>query len=97
MIRRPPRSTRTHTLFPYTPLFRSIRPPERYLMERFITAPVWFGGTKAAEGLLLDAQMKPAPEYRPPLRLVSLDIETTAQGDLYSIADRKSTRLNSSH
>src|SRR3546814_16669449 len=23
MIRRPPRSTRTHTLFPYTPLFRS--------------------------------------------------------------------------
>src|SRR3546814_20040142 len=26
MIRRPPRSTRTDTLFPYTPLFRS-RPP----------------------------------------------------------------------
>src|SRR3546814_2232632 len=24
MIRRPPSSTRTHTLFPYTPLFRSI-------------------------------------------------------------------------
>src|SRR3546814_14981901 len=24
MIRRPPRSTRTHTLFPYTTLFRSI-------------------------------------------------------------------------
>src|SRR3546814_6719403 len=28
MIRRPPRSTRTDTLFPYTPLFRSrLRPP----------------------------------------------------------------------
>src|SRR3546814_5652735 len=26
MIRRPPRSTRTDTLFPYTTLFRSIRP-----------------------------------------------------------------------
>src|SRR3546814_13035667 len=26
MIRRPPRSTRTDTLFPYTPLFRSPRP-----------------------------------------------------------------------
>src|SRR3546814_7305985 len=26
MIRRPPRSTRTDTLFPYTPLFRSNRP-----------------------------------------------------------------------
>src|SRR3546814_9953979 len=24
MIRRPPRSTRTYTLFPYTPLFRSV-------------------------------------------------------------------------
>src|SRR3546814_3981768 len=27
MIRRPPRSTRTDTLFPYTTLFRSYRPP----------------------------------------------------------------------
>src|SRR3546814_1864328 len=27
MIRRPPRSTRTDTLFPYTPLFRSAAPP----------------------------------------------------------------------
>src|SRR3546814_18922385 len=27
MIRRPPRSTRTDTLFPYTTLFRSARPP----------------------------------------------------------------------
>ena len=63
-----------------------VRPPERYMMERFITAPVWFGGTPQATGVLSDAQMKPAPDYRPPLKLVSLDIETTAQGDLYSIA-----------
>ena len=63
-----------------------VRPPERYMMERFITAPVWFGGVADADGTLLDAQMKPAPDYRPPLKLVSLDIETTAQGDLYSIA-----------
>src|SRR3546814_5958875 len=28
MIRRPPRSTRTDTLFPYTTLFRSARQPE---------------------------------------------------------------------
>src|SRR3546814_2779615 len=27
MIRRPPRSTRTDTLFPYTTLFRSVRQP----------------------------------------------------------------------
>ncbi|WP_339439438.1 DNA polymerase II [Pseudomonas sp. EA_15y_Pfl1_P104] len=63
-----------------------VRPPERYMMERFITAPVWFGGTPDANGVLCDAQMKPAPDYRPPLKLVSLDIETTAEGDLYSIA-----------
>src|SRR3546814_15693435 len=29
MIRRPPRSTRTDTLFPYTTLFRSSHPPRR--------------------------------------------------------------------
>lgn len=63
-----------------------VRPPERYMMERFITAPVRFSGTPDAEGLLLDAQMKPDPDYRPSLKLVSLDIETTAQGELYSIA-----------
>src|SRR3546814_15114457 len=28
MIRRPPRSTRTYTLFPYTTLFRSLMPSE---------------------------------------------------------------------
>src|SRR3546814_5866450 len=32
MIRRPPRSTRTDTLFPYTTLFRS--PPARVLQEQ---------------------------------------------------------------
>ncbi|MFJ3469860.1 DNA polymerase II [Pseudomonas sp. NPDC090201] len=63
-----------------------VRPPERYLMERFITAPVEFSGTPDASGLLLDAQMRPAPDYRPRLKLVSLDIETTERGELYSIA-----------
>lgn len=63
-----------------------IRPPERYLMERFITAPVWFSGQSAGSDRLINAQMKPAPDYRPLLRLVSLDIETSAHGELYSIA-----------
>src|SRR3546814_9188142 len=35
MIRPPPRSTRTDTLFPYTTLFRSVeRPPERSLRSK---------------------------------------------------------------
>jgi DNA polymerase-2 len=65
-----------------------VRPPERYLMERFITAPVSFEGVAGPgeKGPLLDAQLKPAPGYRPTLRLASLDIETTAYGELYSIA-----------
>ena len=63
-----------------------IRPPERFLMERFITAPVSFGGRAQDDGPLLDARLKPHPDYRPQLKLVSLDIETSEQGDLYSIA-----------
>src|SRR3546814_14097767 len=33
MIRRPPRSTRTDTLFPYTTLFRSFRPADEVLVR----------------------------------------------------------------
>src|SRR3546814_7397129 len=40
MIRRPPRSTRTDTLFPYTTLFRS---PRRSQRNR-VPAPFDFGG-----------------------------------------------------
>ncbi|MGY4533330.1 DNA polymerase-2 [Pseudomonas sp. TE3786] len=63
-----------------------VRPPERYLMERFITAPVLFSGTPDGQGGFNDAQLKPDPDYRPQLKLCSLDIETTRHGELYSIA-----------
>src|SRR3546814_5966225 len=36
MIRRPPRSTRTDTLFPYTTLFRSIKSDEATALQEFI-------------------------------------------------------------
>jgi DNA polymerase-2 len=49
-------------------------------MERFITAPVLYAG------LLADGQLKPDGDYRPRIRTVSLDIETTMQGELRSIA-----------
>src|SRR3546814_15756569 len=35
MIRRPPRSTRTYTLFPYTTLFRSVKLSEQFLVLLF--------------------------------------------------------------
>ncbi|WP_315709279.1 DNA polymerase II [Brenneria uluponensis] len=62
-----------------------IRPPERFLMERFITAPVWFSGETTASGLIDQVKMKPDPTYRPQLTLVSLDIETNRNGELYCI------------
>lgn len=61
-----------------------IRPHERYLMERFITAPVAF--EKVYAGDVVSSELKPASAYRPDLRLVSLDIETSVRGELYSIA-----------
>lgn len=68
------------------PLYEAdIRPPERYLMERFITAPVWFDGNIQENGVITDARLKPAPDYRPVLKLVSLDIETNRFGELYCI------------
>jgi DNA polymerase-2 len=63
-----------------------IRPPERYLMERFITAGVQIEGGQAHGASIVDCKLKPAPDYRPALKMVSLDIETSAYEDLYSIA-----------
>lgn len=63
-----------------------IRPPERYLMERFITAGVQVEGGRVDGATIHDCKLKPAPEYRPKLKMVSLDIETSAYEDLYSIA-----------
>ncbi|MDP9566334.1 UNVERIFIED_ORG: DNA polymerase-2 [Kosakonia oryzae] len=61
-----------------------VRPPERFLMERFITAPVWVDGEPQGDALI-NARLKPNPHYRPPLKWVSLDIETSRHGELYCI------------
>ncbi|WP_312687220.1 DNA polymerase II [Kosakonia sp.] len=61
-----------------------VRPPERFLMERFITAPVWADGERQGSALV-NARLKPNPHYRPPLKWVSLDIETSRHGELYCI------------
>src|SRR3546814_8899759 len=44
MIRRPPRSTRTDTLFPYTTLFRSSRPQDPYVVSERPSQPAAFIG-----------------------------------------------------
>jgi DNA polymerase-2 len=67
-----------------------VRPHDRYLMERFITAGVLveggLEGGQADRATLVDCRLKPAPEYRPVLKVVSLDIETSQHEALYSIA-----------
>ena len=63
-----------------------VLPPERYMMERFITASVRFRGMPSDERTLADGELKADPDYRPSLRCVSIDIETSADSALYSIA-----------
>ena len=45
-----------------------VRPPERYLMERFITSPVWVEGDMR-NGAIVNARLKTHPDYRPPLKV----------------------------
>lgn len=64
-----------------------VRPHERYLMERFITAGVVLeGGRQEGGSTLLDCKLLPSPAFRPTLKVVSLDIETSQHQELYSIA-----------
>ena len=56
-----------------------VRPPDRFLMERFVTAPMLLDGraeTRERFTEFVDPRVK-AGEYRPRLRTVSLDIETS--------------------
>ena len=63
-----------------------VRPHERYLMERFITAGVEIHGGQIENSVCIDCKLLPAPDFRPALKVVSLDIETSQNFDLYSIA-----------
>src|SRR3546814_10427420 len=60
-IRRPPRSTRTYTFFPYTPLFRSRR--ELKVMRFAATPAATGGGSKSAPTSNLFAS--DSPNYLP--------------------------------
>jgi len=81
---------REHLAYDKTQLLESeIKPTERYLMERFITAPLQvIGDAIQHDGYLefINPILKPA-DFQPNLSWVSLDIETEdLRGKLYSIA-----------
>src|SRR3546814_17869557 len=114
MIRRPPRSTRTDTLFPYTTLFRSLPPdlgeqvaeiatehgPD--VIVRIVAANELFGEIEGLQWMVetvdVDfvakgvAALVAALEQRIFVRLHIVIAVKVGVG-----ADRKSTRLNSSH
>src|SRR3546814_7859165 len=104
MIRRPPRSTRTDTLFPYTTLFRT---------PHAVTVP---GAIDAWSQLLRDHGTRSLGDLlQPAIRFARDGFAVTervhrdwhsetetlshdpATAGIYLPGDRKSTRLNSSH
>src|SRR3546814_8323980 len=99
MIRRPPISTRTGTLFPYTTLVRSNSDPQKIIMIGQLRVPCAYQGGKqrvAAQivDLLLGANPGPNTRfYDLCCGSAAVSIELVKRG----IEDRKSTRLNSSH
>src|SRR3546814_19630844 len=101
MIRRPPRSTRTDTLFPYTTLFLSPAPLIGMIPRRFIAHPHWrasCGSSRQRVEFVVAIRHFP-DRLRPFLKQPDSAVEVLSlpgTGDLAE-QDRKSTRLNSSH
>src|SRR3546814_18642031 len=97
MIRRPPRSTRTDTLFPYTTLFRSFLPfvPQRTVQVARIIAV--FVGVVAVAGVMVGGVVAVALLIRAAEAVGPAVFGAGDAGLVLAGADRKSTRLNSSH
>src|SRR3546814_3610056 len=109
MIRRPPRSTRTDTLFPYTTLFRSaavdargfephrLQPPDQIADRAFLADRAGRAALKLVGGERADGLGE--------VRGVDARLRRGRRGDGGEkkgggeaiLQDRKSTRLNSSH
>src|SRR3546814_4869049 len=105
MIRRPPRSTRTDTLFPYTTLFRSAGDGWRFPIE---APPPSRRGARRFDAGELDeplplamaaAGLEQVLAWGVPGIAAALGERTRALDDALDAngLDRKSTRLNSSH
>src|SRR3546814_5927512 len=98
MIRRPPSSTRTYTLFPYTTLFRSAAKDRRQIASDFQgnDANSLSNCSQRGRGawpLIANADFRDSRRF-PEIRIKH---EERVSDPQTSSANRKSTRLNSSH
>src|SRR3546814_12668298 len=99
MVRRPPRSTRTDTLFPYTTLFRSSAQGTADRAARAAPLDAQYVGNGGAGGRpdggiagdLAESAGEAALAAEDALQFPEEAIEA------FAYRDRKSTRLNSSH
>src|SRR3546814_7066954 len=104
MIRRPPRSTRTDTLFPYTTLFRSVGCMADDDKQGHLSRRTLLIGGGAGVGLLVAWAVWPRT-YAPNLtaargeHIMGAWLKIGEDGHIVVAVpqDRKSTRLNSSH
>src|SRR3546814_7569106 len=98
MIRRPPRSTRTGTLFPYTTLCRSEVIGRENLMAESIIPHIGRIAGEAAPDMAaaVDQRQRGTAEQRGGQLGFRL-VRAAAHQRRVEGADRKSTRLNSSH
>src|SRR3546814_11940914 len=103
IIRRPPRSTRTDTLFPYTTLFRSDS-TDIYFARQQVTERVAQAKDSLPAGV--QPQLAPLTTGLGEIFMFSVAFEhpdgkgvkvVDGQPGWQSDGDRKSTRLNSSH
>src|SRR3546814_12961817 len=100
MIRRPPRSTRTDTLFPYTTLFRSANAQQdvdRYqglIAGRAISKQEYDAAVARLRSAQADVAQARAQLQGARLSLGYMTVTAPISG---RAGDRKSTRLNSSH
>src|SRR3546814_20525916 len=93
IIRRPPRSTRTDTLFPYTTLFRSALARNRPVSTRTTGNGRWSGSpvpeVQASWPSRLAAALKPfAPVYAGPLGLKPDRLTRRSNGTAPAVSDR---------
>src|SRR3546814_19741996 len=98
MIRPPPRSTRTDTLFPYTTLFRSSTIPSSVLVRLSGRERMPHPAAVACPPMAHDRRFRFGIQLATATSGADWAAQARKAEDLgYSTLDRKSTRLNSSH